>query len=89
MPSIRELKDEINAIAHDLINECYIYRHFNPSKDGNVKKIISEVIKMRNDLIHRVNHPEGKDEPKKLKSYYKKIREDMEKMGHLTDKLEK
>ncbi len=88
MPSIRELKDEINAIAHDLINECFMYRHFHPSKDGAVNKVISEVIRMRNDLIHRVNHPEGKDEPEKLKSYYKKIREDMAKMGHLTDKLE-
>jgi len=87
MPSIRELKDEINTLAHDLINECFMYRHFHPAKDGEANKVISEVIRMRTDLIFRVNHPEGKGDPKLLKGYYKKIREDMGKMGRLTDKL--
>jgi len=87
MPSIRELKDEINTLAHDLINECFMYRHFHPAKDGEVNKVISDVIRMRTDLIFRINHPEGKDDPKILRVYYKKIREDMGKMGHLTDKL--
>jgi len=87
MPSIRELKDEINTIAHELINECYMHRHFHPTKDGEVNKVISEIIRMRTDLIYRVNHPEGKEDPKILRIYYKKIREDMGKMGRLIDKL--
>jgi hypothetical protein len=87
MPSIREIKDEINAMAHELINECYMLRHFHPTKESEINKIISQVITMQKDLIHRVNHPNGEGDPKALRSYYRKIRDDIANMAHLTEKV--
>lgn len=88
MPSIKDIKDEINAVAHELINECYMLRHFHPSKESEINKVISKVITMQKDLIHRVNNPDGEDDSKALRMYYRKIRDDIAKMAHLTAKME-
>ena len=87
MPSIKELKDEIKGLAFDLVNECMLYRHFHPEKDGKVNKVLSEIINSRKDLINRVNNPLKTGNPKELKSYYQSIRTDMNKMVSLVDKL--
>jgi hypothetical protein len=87
MPSIKEIKDEINAMAHELINECYMLRHFHPSRESEINQIISQVITMQKDLIHRVNNPDGEGDPKALRTYYRKIRDDIAKMAHLTAKV--
>jgi len=87
MPSIREIKDEINAMAYELINECYLLRHFHPSKESEINQIISQVITMQKDLIHRVNNPDGESDAKALRTYYRKIRDDISKMAHLTAKV--
>ena len=88
MPSIKEIKDEINAVAHELINECYMLRHFHPAKETEINRVISQVITMQKDLIHRVNNPNGEDDPKALRTYYRKIRDDIAKMAHLTAKVD-
>jgi hypothetical protein len=88
MPSIKDIKDEINAVAHELINECYMLRHFHPSKETEINKVISQVITMQKDLIHRVNNPDGEDDSKALRTFYRKIRDDISKMSHLTAKME-
>jgi hypothetical protein len=87
MPSIKEIKDEINAMAHELINECYLLRHFHPSRESEINQIISQVITMQKDLIHRVNNPDGESDPKALRTYYRKIRDDIANMAHLTEKV--
>jgi hypothetical protein len=87
MPSIKEIKDEINAMAHELINECYLLRHFHPSRESEINQIISQVITMQKDLIHRVNNPDGENDPKALRTYYRKIRDDIANMAHLTEKV--
>jgi hypothetical protein len=87
MPSIKEIKDEINAMAHEQINECYMLRHFHPSRESEINQIISQVITMQKDLLHRVNNPNGDSDQKALRVYYRKIRDDIEKMAHLTAKV--
>ena len=89
MASIRELKDEINYVTYELINECMIYRQLHPDNNGKTDKKISKVIKVRNELISRINHPENKDDPKKLRSYFRKIKEDLDKLPKLVDDLNK
>lgn len=87
MPSIKDLKDEINAMAHELINECYMLRHFHPSKETEINQVISQVITMQKDLIHRVNNPNGEGDSKALRTHYRKIRDEITKMAHLTTKV--
>ncbi len=87
MASIKELKDDINYITYDLINECFTYKNYHPEKDGEADKVIREIIKLRNELIARTNHPEGGEDRKKLRAHFNKIRSDLGKLVKLVEDL--
>lgn len=87
MASIKELKDDINVVTYDLLSECFTYKILHPAKGGNADKAISEIVKFRNELIHRVNHPEDRSDSKKLKTHFNKIRADLGKLVKLVEKL--
>jgi hypothetical protein len=87
MASIKELKDDINYITYDLINECFTYKNYHPEKDGEADKVIREIIKLRNELIARINHPEGGEDRKKLRAHFNKIRSDLGKLVKLVEDL--
>jgi hypothetical protein len=89
MASIKELKDDINYITYDLINECFTYKHYHPEKDGEADKVIKEIVRLRNELIARMNHPEGKGDRKKMRAYFNKIRSDLGKLVKLVEDLGK
>ncbi len=87
MASIKELKDDINYITYDLINECFTYKKYHSDKDGKADKVIREIIKLRNELIARANHPDEKDDRKKLRAHFNKIRADLGKLVKLVEDL--
>jgi hypothetical protein len=87
MASIKALKDDINYITYDLINECFTYKKYHPEKDGDADKVIREIIKLRNELIARTNHPEEKQDRKKLREHFSKIRADLGKLVKMVDDL--
>jgi hypothetical protein len=87
MASIKELKDDINYITYDLINECFTFKNYHPEKDGEADKVIRNIIKLRNELVARINHPEGKEDPKKLRAHFNKIRSDLGKLVKLVEDL--
>lgn len=89
MASIKELKDDINYITYDLINECFTYKKYHPEKDGDADKAIRDIIKLRNELIARTNHPETKEDKKKLRAHFNKIRADLGKLVKLVEDLGK
>ena len=89
MASIKELKDDINYLTYDLINECFTFKIYHPEKDGAADKAIREIVKLRNELIHRVNNPEDKKDPVKLKAHFNKIRADLGKLVKLVEDLGK
>jgi hypothetical protein len=87
MASIKELKDDINYVTYDLINECFTYKKYHPKKDGEADRVIRDVIKLRNELIARTNNPEGKGDSKKLRAHFNKIRSDLGKLVKLVEDL--
>ncbi len=89
MASKKELKDDINLVTYDLINECFTFKVFHPEKDKEIDKLIHEIIKRRNDLIQRVNNPKDKEDPKKLKAFFDKIKVDLGKLIKLVEDLSK
>jgi hypothetical protein len=89
MASIKKLKDEINYLTYDLINECFTLKTFHPEKDEQADEIIRKIIGLRNDLISRTNHPEDKGDSKKNKTHYNKIMLDLGGMVKLVDDLSK
>ncbi|WP_026475424.1 hypothetical protein [Alkaliflexus imshenetskii] len=88
MASVRSLKKDINFLASELVTQAYLGQIlFKDTTEDELINTITEALEFRNSLIARANHPDGKDNPKLVKSYYQKVRKDMvERFSELFDK---
>lgn len=78
MASLRNLKKDIDYLVFEVLSDCFIFSSIHPdNKTDELSAIISDAVSFRNDLIARVNNPDGKDNPKILKSYYKTVEKDL------------
>jgi hypothetical protein len=78
MASIRELKKDIDYLVFEVISDCFMYSNVHPeNKSDELSVLISDAVEFRNDLIARVNNPDGKDNPKIVKAYYKTLEKDL------------
>ena len=78
MASIRELKKDIDYLVFEVISDCFVYSNVHPdNKTDELTAVISDAVEFRNDLIARVNNPDGKDNPKIVKAYYKAVQKDL------------
>ena len=78
MASIRELKKDIDYLIFEVISDCFVYSNVHPeNKTDELSILISDAVEFRNDLIARVNNPDGKDNPKIVKAYYKTVEKDL------------
>lgn len=89
MASIRDLKKDINLLASEIITEAYVRKMiFDNINDDDFKKVISDAIDFRNELIEKVNHPDGKDDLKKVKAFFRNIRSEMrERFSEIVDSV--
>ncbi|MGQ1947747.1 hypothetical protein ACT3CD_11680 [Geofilum sp. OHC36d9] len=86
MANVRTLKKDINFLTSELVTQAYMNQIFFKTSDEELVNQITEALEFRNDLIAKVNHPDGKDNPKLIKSYFSKVRKEMvEKFGKLFD----
>jgi hypothetical protein len=78
MASVRELKKDIDYLVYEVISDCFVFSELHPEiKSDELSAIISEAVDFRNDLIARVNNPDGKDNPKIVKAYYKTVEKEL------------
>ena len=78
MASVRELKKDIDYLVFEVISDCFVFSGVNPdNKSEELSVLISDAVNFRNDLIARVNNPDGKDNPKIIKAYYKAVEKDL------------
>jgi hypothetical protein len=78
MASIRELKKDIDYLIYEVISDCFVYSNIHPeNKTDELTALISDAVEFRNELIARVNNPDGKDNPKIVKTYYKTLEKDL------------
>ncbi len=73
MANKRTLKKTINLICEELFAECVAVSLYSDHRENGHAMFIS-LIKMQNDLISRISHPEP-GLPKKV--YYKKLKDDL------------
>jgi len=91
MASIKNLKKDIDYLFFELISDCFMFTsiHEGPKK-AEAQELIEEAVSMRNDFIDRVNHPDGKDNPVLVKSYYTALQKDLlEKVDGYFERLSK
>jgi hypothetical protein len=78
MASIRDLKKDIDYLIYEVIADCLSYSELHPEvQTEELSAIISDAVDFRNDLIARVNNPDGKDNPKIVKAFYKSVSKDL------------
>jgi hypothetical protein len=78
MASVRELKKDIDYLIFEVISDCFVYSNVHPeNKTDELTALISDAVEFRNELIARVNNPDGKDNPKIVKAYYKSVAKDL------------
>ncbi|HBH82656.1 MAG TPA: hypothetical protein DDY34_02450 [Bacteroidales bacterium] len=78
MASVRELKKDIDYLVFEVISDCFVFQGIHPDhKSEELSAVINDAVNLRNDLIARVNNPDGKDNPKIVKSYYKSVSKDL------------
>jgi len=78
MASVRELKKDIDYLIYEVISDCFVFSGLHPeNKSDELSAVISDAVEFRNDLIARVNNPDGKDNPKIIKTYYKTLQKDL------------
>jgi len=78
MASLRDLKKDIDYLMYEVISDCFVYQGIHPDhKTEELQTIINDAVNLRNDLIARVNNPDGKDNPKIVKAYYQAVKKDL------------
>ena len=88
MASKRILKKSINNLTFDLISECYVYSFFHKdTKSEKTNGVMTEILKLRNEMVNKINNQDQKNNPKENRKYYRNIVKDMQKMVDAMDKL--
>lgn len=78
MASKRELKKDVDYLIFELFSDCFAYKEVFPNdKVDEIAKIIDDAVDLRNDLIARINHPDGKDNRRITKTYFQSVRKDL------------
>jgi len=78
MASVRDLKKDIDYLVYQVISDCFVYSDMHPENNTDeLTALISDAVVLRNELIARVNNPDGKDNPKIVKAYYRSVSKDL------------
>ena len=90
MASIRNLKKDLNYIAYELLTEAFAYKHFHPElEESKLDETIKKVVKLRNEILQRINRPGVFENPTEQKAHYRQIQEDMVRLVEVLDDLDK
>ncbi|HEY5686880.1 MAG TPA: hypothetical protein VIS27_01080 [Yeosuana sp.] len=74
MASVKDLKKDIDLLMSLVLNDCFSVLEYNEKVDNDaILKIAGDVIQKHRELRLRANHPDGKDNPKLVKTYYNKL----------------
>lgn len=88
MASIKDLKKDIDLLMSLVLNDCFYVLEYNQKVNQDaVMKIATEVVEKHRDFRKRTNHPDGKDNPKLVKKYYKDLNAEL--LAAADEELEK
>jgi len=74
MASRKKLKKTIKFVSSELITDIY-FRCLLSKKieEQKVDSLVLEIMKLNKEFVLRTNRPDGKDNPKLVKSYFQKL----------------
>ena len=74
MASIKQLKKEIEFLSAQVIDDCIDLVQTFSGKEKEALEVIDTIISLHHSTIDMLNHPDGKDNPKLVKAFYKQLR---------------
>lgn len=78
MASVKGLKKDIDLVMSLILNDCFYVLEYNEKVNRDaVMDLAGEVIKQHREFRVRANHPDGKDDPKKVKENYSKLMDEV------------
>ncbi len=79
MANKRTLKKEISNVAGMLFSETLFCTLYIPDTDKEkANRLMARILDMQDDFICRAGKPDGKANPAQVKSYYKKLKEELQ-----------
>ena len=79
MANKRILKKEISRTAGSLFSEALFCALYIPGTDREkADKLMARILDMQDDFIRRVGKTDGKENPVIVKSYYKKLKAELQ-----------
>lgn len=79
MAKRRNLKRDIGYIAGELFTEILVSKMLVPNIDHEkADELMGRVLDMQDKFIKRAARPDGKDNKKLVRQYYKKLEEDLQ-----------
>lgn len=76
MASIRQLKKEIEFLSSQLIGDCIDFVQTFNGKELEAMAVIDEIVALHNSTVDKINSPDGKDNPKLVKAYFQKLKQE-------------
>lgn len=74
MASRRKLKKTIKFVSSELITDIYFRCLVSKNaEDQKVESLVVNVMELNREYLLRVNCPDGKDNPKLVKNYFRKL----------------
>lgn len=91
MASRRKLKQAIHSEVEEILFDLSILYSVAPEeREYAIEQLIIKVIDAERDFIARISHTDGKGDPKLVRSYYHKLREEyMHFVSEIEDEVSK
>lgn len=78
MASKRKLKRDVVKLAIELYDEALLLHTLSTQETAEkLADLMDDIAVFTDDTLRRVQNPDGKDNPKLIKAYYRKLREDI------------
>lgn len=78
MASKRNLKRDVVKLAIELYDEALLLHSLSTEETAEkLAELMDNIAVFTDDTLRRIQNPDGKDNPKLIKSYYRKLREDI------------
>lgn len=79
MAKRRILKKDISYVAGDLFAEALVCKMFIPGvQQEKAEALMARILDMQDDFIRRAQRPDGKDNKKLVKEYYRRLSADFQ-----------
>ncbi len=76
MANIKQLKKEVAYLSSQVIGDSVDFINAFNGKELEAMAVIDEIVTLHNSTIDKINHPDGKDNPKLVKAFYAQLKKE-------------